>query len=164
VYATASSKHHEYLKALGASEVFYYKDKDIVEQIVRAVKKDGVSLDMGYDAVGSMKECMNVLKALNPEGGSNLPSALPLKEDDPKVEGVEVKFVEAPWNSENRDNFFHFAFGQWLKGKLASWEFVPNPNIQVINGSLNNIQHGLDAWKKGVSGLKSCWRSELFTS
>jgi NADPH:quinone reductase-like Zn-dependent oxidoreductase len=55
VHATAGSKHYEYLNALGASEVFDYKDKDVVEKIARAVKKDSVSLDRGYDAVGSMK-------------------------------------------------------------------------------------------------------------
>jgi hypothetical protein len=41
---------------------------------------------------------MDVLKALNSEGGAKLANAPPLKEDDPNVEGIEVKFVEAPWD------------------------------------------------------------------
>ena len=41
MYATASSKHLEYLKALGASQVFDYKDKNVVENFVRTVKKEG---------------------------------------------------------------------------------------------------------------------------
>jgi hypothetical protein len=34
--------------------------------------------------------------------------------------------------SEKRDDFFHFVFGQLLKKKLGSGEFVPSPNIQVV--------------------------------
>jgi NADPH:quinone reductase-like Zn-dependent oxidoreductase len=110
VYATASSKHHVYLKSLGASDVFDYKDKKVVENIVNAVKKDGVSMNVGYDAVGSLKECMDILKALNPQGKSTLASAPPLKEDDPKVEGVEAKFVANPTDAKERDDFYEFVF------------------------------------------------------
>lgn len=68
VYATASSKQHEYLKVLGAIQLFDYKDNEVVENMVAVVKQDGVSLDKGYDAVGSFKECMEILRVLNPQG------------------------------------------------------------------------------------------------
>lgn len=140
VYATASSKHHVYLKSLGASDVFDYKDKKVVENIVNAVKKDGVSMNVGYDAVGSLKECMDILKALNPQGKSTLASAPPLKEDDPKVEGVEAKFVANPTDAKERDDFYEFVL---LKEKLASGEFVPSPKMQIVDG-LKDAQKGLD--------------------
>src|SRR5438270_7321710 len=52
VYATASSKHHDYLKKLGAHKVFDYKDENVVQNIVNAAKEDGVTIREGYDSIG----------------------------------------------------------------------------------------------------------------
>jgi hypothetical protein len=62
VYATASEKHHEYLKGLGASRVFDYKSEGGVESIVTAAKEDGVTVQKGFDAAGQLQSCLDILK------------------------------------------------------------------------------------------------------
>ena len=108
----------------------------------------------GMTRWGAIQACMDVLKALNPDGNAKLASAPPLKENGPKVEVAKVRFVANSWDSEQRDEFFHFVFGTQLKKKLASGEFVPSPNIQVVQGGLKNVQKRLDIWNDGVSGAK----------
>ena len=125
VYVTASEKHHEYLKSLGASKVFDYKSESVVTDIIKAAKADGVTVQAGFDAVGQVKSCLEILKELKGEGTAKLATAVPPSEDTPKMEGVEVKFVAAPGDEKARTEHFHFVFGVWLKEKLAKGEFVP---------------------------------------
>ncbi|KAI9729890.1 MAG: hypothetical protein M1818_008330 [Claussenomyces sp. TS43310] len=154
VYATASEKHHTYLKSLGASKLFDYRDEDVVRKIVKAVEEDGVSLQLGYDAVGQVQSCVDVLKELKGEGTARLAAALPLSEDSPKAEGVEVKFIAPLADETQRTEFSNFVFRVWLKEALENGKFVPSPKIKVIEGGLEAVNKGLDELKKGVSGLK----------
>ena len=154
VYVTASEKHHEYLKGLGASKVFDYRSEDVVENIVKAAKADGVTIQSGFDAAGQVKSCLDILKELKGEGTAKLATAVPPSEDTPKVEGVEVKFVAAPGDEKERTEHFRFVLGVWLKEKLEKGEFVPSPKVQVVGGGLEGIDKGLDELKKGVSGVK----------
>ena len=56
IYATASERHHEYLKSLVASELFDYRDEEIVGRIVEAGKGDGVTVSVAFDAVGQTNQ------------------------------------------------------------------------------------------------------------
>jgi NADPH:quinone reductase-like Zn-dependent oxidoreductase len=155
VYTTASEKHHEYLKGLGASRVFNYKDEHVGESIVKAAKEDGLTIQIAYYAAGqNLKECLEILKELKGEGTAKVASAVPLPENLPKAEGVEVKFVATPVEEKERTEFFRLLFGVWLKEKLEKAEFIPSPGIQVVKGGLEAANKGLDEWKKGVSGVK----------
>jgi NADPH:quinone reductase-like Zn-dependent oxidoreductase len=141
VYATASEKHHEYLKGLGASRVFDYKSEHVVESIVNAAKEDGLTVQIAYDAAGQLKQCLEILKALKGEGTAKVASAVPLLENSP-VEGVEVAFVAPPVDAKERTEFFHFVFSVWLKEQLDKGAFVPSPNIQVVEGGLGGGEQG----------------------
>ena len=154
VYATASEKHHEYLKSLGASKVFDYRSKDVVASLVKAAKEDGVTIQKGFDAAGQTESCTAILKELKGEGSAELASAKPMAEGSPAVEGVEVKFVLAPEGEEARTESFRYVFNVWLKEKLEKGEFVPSPKIQVVEGGLEAVNKGLDELKEGVSGTK----------
>ncbi|KAL9103977.1 MAG: hypothetical protein Q9163_001039 [Psora crenata] len=154
VYATASEKHHEYLKGLGVSRIFDYKRDDAVESIVKAAKEDGVTVQYGLDAVGQLKSCLDILKQLKGEETARLASARPLSEDSPQMDGVEVKFVVLPEDEDVRREYCHFIFGVWLKEKLEKGEIVPSPKIRVVGHGLESLQEGLDELKKGVSGTK----------
>lgn len=154
VYTTASEKHHEYLKTLGASRVFDYHDDSVVEKIVRAAKDDGITIDFGYDAVGQLESSVEVLKRCKGQEVAKLASAVPLSEASPKVDDVELRFIQAPADIEERKEFFHFIFAIWLKDKLAKGDFVPSPKIKVVEGGLQSLDKGLDELKKGVSGVK----------
>lgn len=153
-YVTASEKHHDYLKGLGASEVFDYKSEDAVGSIVKAAKADGVTVQVGFDAVGQVGSCLDVLKELKGGGTAKLGTAVPPPEDMPTAEGVEVRFVSAPGDTEARTEHFHFLFGVWLKEKLGKGEYVPSPKVQVVGAGLESINKGLDELKGGVSGVK----------
>ena len=154
VYATASEKHHEYLKTLGASKLFDYKSETVVEDIIKAAKADGVTIQTGLDTAGQVKSCLDILKEFKGSETAKLATAVPPPEDMPTVEGVEVKFVVAPQDEKERTEHFHYCFGVWLKEKLEKEEFVPSPKVKVVEGGLESINKGLDELKKGVSGVK----------
>ena len=154
VYATASEKHHEYLKTLGASKLFDYKSETVVEDIIKAAKADGVTIQTGFDTAGQVKSCLDILKELKGNETAKLATAVPLPEDVPTAEGVEVKFIMAPQDEKERTEHFHYCYGVWLKEKLEKGEFVPSPKVKVVEGGLESIDKGLDELKKGVSGVK----------
>lgn len=154
VYVTASEKHHEYLKGLGAARTFDYKGENVVESIVKAAKEDGVTIQNGFDAVGQLRPCLDILKEFKGEGISKLAEATQLPKDSPKEDGVEVKFIAPSADEKERAEYFHFIFRVWLKEKLEKREYVPSPRIQVVEGGLQSAQKALDELKKGVSGVK----------
>ena len=156
VYATASEKHHAYIKSLGASRVFDYKAEDVVGNIIKAAKGDGVTIRMGFvAAAGVLESCVEILKELKGAGTAQLASAIPLSEDStPKVEGVEVRFVAAPTDEKERTEFMHYVFNVWLKERLEKGEYVPSPHIKVVEGGLGAANKALDELKQGVSGVK----------
>ena len=154
VYTTSSAAHHEYLKTLGASRTFDYRAADVEASIVRAAKEDGVTIRMGYDAVGQLQSCINVLQQTKGEGTARLASAVPLRGDSPTAEGIEIKFVASPDDGKKREEQCRFVFRVWLKEKLEKGEFVPSPHVQIVEGGLASLRKGLDLWKKGVSGTK----------
>ncbi|RFU32264.1 hypothetical protein B7463_g4087, partial [Scytalidium lignicola] len=155
VYTTASEKHHEYLKKLGATRAFDYKNEGVVEQIIKAANEDGIAIQTAYNAaLGASEQCIEVLKEFKGDGVAKLASAARLPDNCPKVDGIEIKFVAPPTDLEGRIEHFHFVFNIWLKEKLATGEFVPSPKIQVIPGGLEAANTGLDVLTKGVSGVK----------
>ncbi|KAI9801725.1 MAG: hypothetical protein M1833_002407 [Piccolia ochrophora] len=154
VYATASEKHFDYIKALGASRVFDYKTDDVVGNIIKTAKKDGLTIQISFDAAGALQSCIQVLQELKGEGTAKLASAIPLSEVSPKGEGVQVVFVAAPADEAERTELFHYTFNVWLRERLEKGDFVPSPRIQVVEGGLESAQKGLDELKQGVSGVK----------
>ncbi|KAI0169417.1 GroES-like protein [Hypoxylon sp. FL1284] len=154
VYATASAKHHDYVRSLGAAKVFDYKDPDVEQSIVEAAKGDGLTFRYGYDAVGALQSCQNILKALKGSGTAHLASAPPLMPNSPTTEGVESKFVAAPLDEKVQAEQFSFWMNVWLKEKLEKKELVPSPKIQVVEGGLRGINKGLDILNAGVSCTK----------
>ncbi|KAF2811835.1 zinc-binding oxidoreductase-like protein CipB [Mytilinidion resinicola] len=150
VYATASEKNHAYVKSLGASRVFDYKNAGVVEEIVRAAKEDGLSIDVAYHATPqNFKETLDVVKALKVVETGKVAMAARMDENSPKVEGVEAKFVLNPEPLEARKEQFRFVFHDWLKGKLASGELVPSPKARVVKGGLGSANEALDELMKG---------------
>ncbi len=131
-------------------------------KMIKTVKEDGVTVDNGFDAVGQLPSCQEILKALKGKKTAKLASAAThISEDTPKVEGVEAAFVAAPLDEKEKTDFFHFVFRVCvsvcvceLKEKLAKGEYVPSPRIQVVEGGLESTQKALDHLKKGVSGVK----------
>ncbi|KAL8700332.1 MAG: hypothetical protein Q9201_005502 [Fulgogasparrea decipioides] len=154
VYATASEKHHDYIKTWGAKEVFNYKDEAVVEKILGAAKNDGVSVEFAFDAAGQVRSCLDVLKEFKHAGKPQLATAIPISDQTPKEDGVGVKFVAAPADEKERTAFFDFVMKNWLKEKLEMGEYKPSPGIRVVGKGLEDLNKGLDELKAGVSGVK----------
>ncbi|KAI8802930.1 zinc-binding oxidoreductase-like protein CipB [Cladochytrium replicatum] len=161
VYATASSKHHGYLKQLGAHRVFDYNDRNVVSTIVDAVKSDGATIDVGYLATGKLTPCASVIEKVR--GDTSSPAKLscaPFTLDIawwflfPKYRGIQVKFVSLPSDEKERRELATFVFGTWLKQRLESGEFVPSPKVKIVPGGLQGLQNGMDELKQKVSGIK----------
>ncbi|TGO68745.1 hypothetical protein BOTNAR_0020g00160 [Botryotinia narcissicola] len=154
VYATASPHNHEYVKKLGASKVFDYKDTAVVENIVKSAKEDGIIIDLAYDAAGALQPILDILKATKGDNVANLASAIPLRPQPPTVEGINIKFVAAPTDDAERVEWSQWLYWTWLKEKLQTGEFVPSPSIKVIDGGLESANKALDELKGGVSSVK----------
>ena len=84
VYATASPKHHQYLKDLGAHAVFDYNAASVVSQVVSRVKEDGVSLRTAHCVVvGSLQPTLDVLKKTKGDATASVAYSPPLPPNHP---------------------------------------------------------------------------------
>ena len=156
VYVTASSKHHTYLKELGADKTFDYHDTDVVDQIIKTAQDEGIRLRTCYDAAltSQLKDCQAVVKAFKGDGIALIAEAKPLPADHERVDGTEARFVLGPQEPEKRQELFRYIFREWLPSKLKSGEIVPSPRIKVIEGGLEKANEALNQFKVGLSGTK----------
>lgn len=77
IIATASKKHHEYLRSLGAADTFDYRSPSIVEDISKAIGGDGKAL-FAVDCITAEATLGLVAKVISPRGKVAL--LLPIKE------------------------------------------------------------------------------------
>jgi NADPH:quinone reductase-like Zn-dependent oxidoreductase len=155
VYATASAKHHEYLKVLGAHAVFNYKDSDVVEKIVEAVKKDGLALTTAHCVVDqSLQPTLDVLKQTKGNAAAKVAHSPLLPDGHPTLENTEIVFNFPSMDKSVRDKHIHKCFHGWLQAGLKSGSVVPSPALQVERGGLEGLNAVLDKLKAGVSGTK----------
>ncbi|MCJ1295601.1 hypothetical protein MMC34_007164 [Xylographa carneopallida] len=155
VYATASAKHHDYLKTLGADQVFDYTTSDVVSQIINGVKKDGVTLRTAACIVnGSLQPTLDVLQATKGDAVAKVAYAPGPPPEAPTLEGVEIKFNLPPMDPAERNEHMYKCFHVWLQNGLKSGTVVPSPRVQVAAGGLEGLNKALDTLKAGVSGTK----------
>jgi len=155
VFATASSANHEYVKSLGAAEVFDYHDPNVVSNILASAKKSDMVITKGFDAIsenGSMKFAADVLFR-GGEGGV-LAIVLPWPTDDPKPEGVEVTSAVALRTGTDQSELGEWFFNEWLENAIVKKTVVPAPRIQLIDGGIEATQKVFDILKGGVSATK----------
>ncbi|KAL4951145.1 chaperonin 10-like protein [Aspergillus filifer] len=155
VYTTASPKHHDYLKELGADKVFDYRAEDVIVKIIEAVKIEDLKMNLAYGAVpDSLVPLQSILKEVRGTEPAKIAYAPILPNDAPKVEGIEAKFVFPPTEPEPLRERFAQIFGGWLESKLAAGEVVPSPRVRVVEGGLEGLNRALDVLSEGVSGTK----------
>lgn len=154
-YVTASPKHHEYMKTLGAHAVFDYKASDVVQQIVDAVKKDGFDLHIAHCVVvGGLQPTLDVLKETKGDAAAKVAYSPPLPPDHPTLDNTEIKFNWPPMEPAARDKHIYDCFHGWLHEGLKSGSVVPSPHIQIESGGLEGLNPALDKLREGVSGTK----------
>lgn len=155
VYATASLKHHDLIKKLGAHAVFDYKASDIVSQIVSAVKKDGVKLHTAHCVVdGALQPTLDILKETKGDAQAKVAHSPLLPEGHPTLNNTQITFNFPSMEETTRSKHIKDVFHGWLKTGLQSGEVVPSPTIQIEGGGLGGVHAALDKLKDGVSGTK----------
>jgi NADPH:quinone reductase-like Zn-dependent oxidoreductase len=173
VITTASPSNFDYVKNLGASEVFDYKSRTVVSDLIRAFKDRTVAgaLSIGE---GAAEACMDVLDKGKGDKFISMAS-YPAPQTPPKHFAALlfalsfVSFAISNWyKSKTRNIRTKFIFGDTLTdngvGKAVYVDFLPKalaegayitaPDPLVVGKGLKHIQAGFDLQKKGVSAKK----------
>ena len=106
VYAVNSPRHNEYIKSLGATQTFDYKDPDIVSKIISTIKSTGGLTSsssaagekgtvLAYDAISESNSPVYVAEIISSLGGGKLLLTIDYPSDAPKYDNVEIGGVVA---------------------------------------------------------------------
>ncbi|KAF7370297.1 PKS-ER domain-containing protein [Mycena sanguinolenta] len=93
VVATASPKHHAFLRTLGATHVFDYASPTLSADIARAVGGDG-KIPLALDAISAEGTIARIAKILSPQGTAAF--LLPIKSGDNVTAGEAPLYWEIP--------------------------------------------------------------------
>lgn len=159
VFATASPQHHEYIKKLGAAQVFDYKDPNVVQDIIDAANSP---IEYCFAAISSGGAAVAAARVVSASASENkktkLCVTLPLEfcwpKEEPKPENVEISLTGASLAVTKEKEFGAWLFGEFVAEKLESGDFVPSPAIETVTGGLEAIPRALAKHKNGVSGKK----------
>lgn len=155
VFATASSAHHQYLKSLGAFEVFDYRDPDVVSKIVTAAKSAGTPITFGYDAISEGNTFKLTADTILASGGKGkLVLTLPWPGEEPVPEEIEVSQTYAYLTGADRVDIGSWLFNEYLPHALENKSIVAAPNVEIVRGGIGAAQKVFDQLKAGVSGKK----------
>ncbi|RAL59692.1 hypothetical protein DID88_000325 [Monilinia fructigena] len=152
VCTTASPKHHEYLKSISAFAAFDYRDAEVVEKVVDAVKSSSVNLTIGVDAItenNTSKLSSDILTA-TASGTGKLVITLPFPETDAKPEGIETLQTTAARIFTDSPDVGAWFFDGFLKNVLEKKYLVPLPPIEIIKGGISATQEVFDQLKAGL--------------
>ena len=176
VIATASPRNFDYVRGLGASDVFDYNAKTIVRDIIHAFEGKVLA---GALAVGptSASACVDIVRACN--GNKFVAMATyPISfahETGPEFLRIATRvrkflwFSASMWFKTKVGNIrTRFIFGSslinnevstvvyedFLPRALASKQFIAAPPARVVGHGLASIQAALELQKSGVSAQK----------
>ncbi|TLS27444.1 hypothetical protein PpBr36_04104 [Pyricularia pennisetigena] len=180
VLATASPVHHEYLRELGATECFDYRDPEITKLLMEAgrrIRGDAKpTIPMIVDCIGSVSGTLEHISKVA-EKGSTVAVMIPVILKMPTQTQAPEYSMEVHGHNKWNDGvslrgvrtFFVYKNSEFFREKLAS-QIVPEALVQgivrpqryrVIEGKtmLERGEKALDALRDGVSGEKLVWRT-----
>ncbi|KAJ5802993.1 alcohol dehydrogenase [Penicillium pulvis] len=148
VVTTASSANHEYVKSLGASYAFDYKDSSAVDQIISLLKPG----DYIVDCIASKETqttCGDILQKI---GGGKLPVVnYPGVTFPDNVTPAMVICLDPGFSAAHvGDAIWH----NFMPSALAAGKFQAKPDPRLIQGGLSKVQEGIDLMREGVSAKK----------
>lgn len=173
VITTASPRNFEYVKRLGAAQVFDYNSQTVVADIKRAFegKTTAGALSIGQ---GAADACLTILGSCR--GNKFLSMATyPMPPTPPKklvtlqtafyyvtgivslslrarLGGIRTKFIFGDTLVDNEVG--PMIYEQFLPKALAERTFVAAPEPEAVGHGLDQLQHALDVQKGGVSAKK----------
>ncbi|KAG2178178.1 hypothetical protein INT43_003431 [Umbelopsis isabellina] len=174
VISTASPKNFEYVEKLGATQVFDYNSKSVVQDMISSLKDKTVAGAVAI-GTGSLHACVDILSASKgskfitdisgPGAPKGPPTGLNLVRmmgtmiyhnvsiwTKSRLAGVSSKFV---WGSDLKKNEVGPAiFAEFLPKALESGSYIIAPDPEVVGHGLDQIQNAFDILRKGVSAKK----------
>jgi NADPH:quinone reductase-like Zn-dependent oxidoreductase len=178
VITTASPRNFDYVKRLGANQVFDYNSVTVrrdIKHSLRGAKLAG-ALALGaksaaacIDIAASSKGKRFVAFGTYPSPFEALPDRLGRWEMITRVAPATLAFgfglalkarlggvkTKAVWGSSLKDNEVSgLIYGDFLPRALAANVYVAAPSARVVGAGLEAIQSALDLQKKGVSAEK----------
>ena len=148
VFATASPKNFDFVKKLGASQVFDYKKSDVVADLVEALKDK--TLAGIFDCIGqkAWTSCTEIAQKSN---GSKFVATTARGFPDPP-EGVTMLNVFAITIAKN---FVGKAvYRDFLPQALRSGKYIAAPEPLVSGHGVESIQGGIDRYRAGGISAK----------
>ena len=148
VITTTSPKNFDYVKNLGASQAFNYKNETVVAELIDALKG---KISAGALAIGdgSADPCIEIIE--KSEGKKFVALANPPSGEPPM--GVGVKFI---FGSDLKDNEVGPAVCvDFLPKALETGTFIAAPDAQIFGKALESVQEGMDSMMKGMSAKKA---------
>ncbi|KAJ4419013.1 hypothetical protein N0V82_005238 [Gnomoniopsis sp. IMI 355080] len=153
VITTASPHNFDYVKALGASQVFDYHSPAIKEDLLAAFKDkttagavaNGAPLKDGPFIV---ETCAEVVRSC---AGKRFVAMTMVPSWGPTFEGVQCKFSE-PLRGDK--DLASAVFHNYLSKALNVGSFRAMPEAEVVGKGLVSAQDALDTLKQGVSAKK----------
>ncbi|KAJ5665798.1 uncharacterized protein N7477_008246 [Penicillium maclennaniae] len=173
VYATASPHNFDYLKKLGAAQIFNYKSKTVVNEIVKAFQGKKAAGAICIASSGT-ERCLDILARCDGKKFASL-AAYPVPDKVPahfpmlqtmfmfltrslvywcksKTMGVNYNFIFATSLIEN--GIGKAVYEGYLPQALQDGRFLASPEPVVTGNGLERIQDALDYHKAGVSAKK----------
>jgi hypothetical protein len=165
VVTTASNVNHSFVKSLGATHVFDYKDTDVLESIAGLLKPG----DLVVDTIGdqdTQAKCAQILAGI---GGGKLPLMMPPLVTFPdNVEAVLGKSLSPIADSRRiypsivnslspgltAVDIGDAVWRKYIPKALGAGKYQAKPDPFVITGGLEKVQYGIDLLRKGVSAKK----------
>ena len=170
VITTASPRNFDYVRKLGASQVFDYHSRTVVRDIVEAFKG---KTSAGVLAIGqgSAEPCADIVHACNGNKFVSMTSPSVSFEDGVTL-SVLLQFLWSNvsmgvknrmrrirtmtiFGSTLKDNeVSKIIYTDFLPQALADGRYVAAPDPHVVGKGLEHVQTGFDAQKQGVSAKK----------
>ncbi|KAK5011058.1 hypothetical protein LTR28_006023 [Elasticomyces elasticus] len=153
VIATASKRNFDFVKSMGASEVFDYNSGSVVDDIVSAVGDKSKFAGI-YDAISlptSYKACYAIGSKL---GGCTIATVLPPPEDVQKPDNVKANGVFAVTVATQFKQVGEAVWGKYVPEALEKGMLKCKPDPMIIGKGLESVQKGVDKNKEGVSAAK----------
>lgn len=156
VYATSSKANHDYLKSLGATEVFDYHTPTVIEDIISTAKKSTKSILYGIDTISEPQTLKSITEILLKSGGNGakLAHVLPLPDNHTTPDGLELSYLQALKVWGDRKDIADWLFAEFLPSALADGTIIASPKVKIVEGGITGLQAGMDLVKNGVSATK----------
>ena len=178
VITTSSPRNFDYVKRLGASQVFDYNDKAVVEDVIKAFKGKTIAGALAI-GTGSAELCSDVVHACNGNKFVSIASQSVSFETLPQRPGmslqllllilrllsstiamqvklrmrrIRTKFIFGSTLMDNEVS--RVIYEDFLPQALADGRYVAAPEPVVVGKGLSYVQAGLDAQKQGISAKK----------